>query len=207
MDLPGHGDSAWPGAFELEDVAESILDLAPPVADYVGWSLGGVASLACALRAPGRVRSVAILAMSNFGGERAVRMRDSLRRDRNRALAEFYRVVWSPADRAQPHFETLQRELARVRRLPSVEAMAGIYDAFLRGIPGLALERVSCPVVVGHGTADGVSPLERAREVAARIPGAHVEPVDGAGHVPFLTFPAECRAILRRFWDRPTGAR
>lgn len=207
VDMPGHGRSPWTADWTLASLARGVLALLDAPADFVGWSMGGVLSLACALERPERVRSVAVLAMSNFGGERAVRMRDSLAKDKLRALAEFYKVVWSEADRRTPGFEELQKELARKRRLPSTEAMVGIYDGFLAGIPKLALESVRCPVVVAHGTADGVAPIERARDIVARIPGARLVPVPGAGHVPFLTFPEICRGILDDFWSNHPAAR
>ncbi len=201
VDLPGHGQTPWTADWTLASLARDVLALLDAPADFVGWSLGGVLSLACALERPEMVKSVAVLAMSNFGGERSVRLRDSLTRDKLRALADFYRVVWSEQDRRQPGFEELQKELAQKRRLPSTEAMIGIYDGFLAGIPSLALERVACPVVVAHGTADGVAPMSRARAIVERMPTARLVPVEGAGHVPFLTFPKECRAILGEFWS------
>ncbi|KAF0245508.1 MAG: Hydrolase alpha/beta domain [Planctomycetota bacterium] len=143
--------------------------------------------------------------MSNFGGERAERMRDSLALDRLRALAEFYRLVWSDADRRQPGFDELQKELAVKRRIPSVEAMVGTYNIFSAGLSTLPLENVACPVLVAHGTGDGVSPLDRAAETVKRIPRSRLVPVDGAGHVPFLTFPEKCREILRDFWSNPAS--
>lgn len=200
FDLPGHGATPWTPGFTLSEVARAVLaELAAP-ADFVGWSLGGVLSLACAVEEPAKVRSVAVLAMSNFGGERALRMRAALARDRNKALGEFYKAVWSEADRARPGFEALQRELARKRRLPSVEAMVGLYDAFHAGLGALDPGRVRCPVAILHGTGDAISPLARAEEVAARIPGARVVPIAGAGHAPFLTFPEACRDALAAFW-------
>lgn len=206
VDLPGHGRTPWTADWTLPSLARDVLANLDAPADFVGWSLGGVLAIACALERPELVKSVAVLAMSNFGGERSVRLRNSLKADKLRAMADFYRVVWSDQDRRTPGFEEMQRELARNRHLPTTEAMIGIYDGFLAGIPALALEKVACPVVVAHGTADGVAPMKRAQEVACRIPGAHIVPVEGAGHVPFLTFPEECRAILDRFWSNPGTA-
>jgi pimeloyl-[acyl-carrier protein] methyl ester esterase len=206
IDLPGHGRSPWETDWTLSSLARDVLALLDAPADFVGWSLGGVLSVACALERPDLVKSIAILAMSNFGGERSVRLRNSLANDKLRAMADFYRAVWSPQDRQKQWFGDMQRELARDRHLPSTEAMIGTYDGFHSGIPSLALEKVACPVVIVHGTEDGVAPMRRALEIAARMPRARVEPIEGAGHVPFLTFPEECRAILDRFWSNPGTA-
>jgi pimeloyl-[acyl-carrier protein] methyl ester esterase len=201
VDLPGHGDSPWEPGLTLASLADAVLDLAPPRADYAGWSLGGILALACAAAQPARVRSVALLSAPNFGGDRARRMRELVRLDRNRALAEFYRAVYSDAEKRLPGFHELQQELAKKRRLPPSEAILGIYDAFEAGLPTLDLTRVTCRVLILHGAADAISPLARARDIAGRIPNASLEELPDAGHAPFLTFPDTCRAAIERFWS------
>ena len=205
FDLPGHGRSPRTTDWTLDSLALEILSHIDAPADFVGWSLGGVLSIACALADPAKVRSITILALSNFGGERAERLRDTLAKDRLRALADFYGAVWSDADRSQPGFDQLQKDLASNRRLPSAEAMLGVYRTFSAGIASLPLAKLSCPVLAVHGTGDSVTPMSRAEEIVKRIPGARLVRIDGAGHVPFLTFPEKCREILRGFWANPAA--
>jgi pimeloyl-[acyl-carrier protein] methyl ester esterase len=205
FDLPGHGRTPWTTDWTLDSLARDVLARLDAPADFVGWSLGGVLSAACALAEPAKVRSIAILAMSNFGGERAERLRNSLATNRLRALADFYRLVWSDADRKQPGFTKLQLELALHRRLPSIEAMVGLYGKFSDALPSLALDRLTCPILVAHGTGDGVTPMARAEENTKRLPGARLVKLEGAGHVPFLTFPEKCHEILREFWSSPAS--
>jgi len=45
---------------------------------------------------------------------------------------------------------------------------------------------LSCPVLVVHGDADAVVPVERGPELAAAIPGARLEILEGAGHLFFI---------------------
>jgi microsomal epoxide hydrolase len=62
-----------------------------------------------------------------------------------------------------------------------------------------ALDRVSVPVLV---VAAGNSPeLEAQRAMAAQIPGARFEVVDGASHALFLDRPDRFRAILTAFLE------
>ncbi|MCE9584002.1 MAG: alpha/beta hydrolase [Planctomycetes bacterium] len=201
FDLPGHGGSPWAEGLTLTSIARAVLDELAVPADFVGWSMGGVLGMACALLEPAKVKSLAVLATSNFGGERAIRMREALARDKFRAMSEFYRGVWSAEDRKQPGFTMMQVKLAMKRHLPSVETLVAIYDIVHAGIPALDLARVTCPVLFAQGTADVISPISRASEVAAMIPGARVEPIGGAGHAPFLTFPDACHKVLNRFWE------
>jgi pimeloyl-ACP methyl ester carboxylesterase len=41
-------------------------------------------------------------------------------------------------------------------------------------------------VVVVHGDADALVPIDRAREVKAALPQAHLVEISGAGHMPMM---------------------
>jgi pimeloyl-ACP methyl ester carboxylesterase len=53
------------------------------------------------------------------------------------------------------------------------------------------LKELDCPVIVLHGNADTLLPLEWGRQLAAGLPRAELRVVDGAGHVLPLTHGAE----------------
>jgi pimeloyl-ACP methyl ester carboxylesterase len=42
------------------------------------------------------------------------------------------------------------------------------------------------PVVLIHGNADSLIPIDRAREVKAALPRAHLVEISGAGHMPMM---------------------
>jgi pimeloyl-ACP methyl ester carboxylesterase len=42
------------------------------------------------------------------------------------------------------------------------------------------------PVVIVHGDADELIPIDRAREVKAALPKAHLVEISGAGHMPMM---------------------
>ncbi|HET6822318.1 MAG TPA: alpha/beta hydrolase, partial [Anaerolineales bacterium] len=42
------------------------------------------------------------------------------------------------------------------------------------------------PVVVIHGDADSLIPIDRAREVKAALPQTHLVEISGAGHIPMM---------------------
>jgi len=42
------------------------------------------------------------------------------------------------------------------------------------------------PVVLIHGDADALIPIDRAREVKAAIPNAYLVEINGAGHMPMI---------------------
>jgi pimeloyl-ACP methyl ester carboxylesterase len=59
--------------------------------------------------------------------------------------------------------------------------------------------RIGIPVTVVWGEDDTWVPVERGRELAARIPGAHLQVIPGAGHLVHEDRPAELTATLLEF--------
>lgn len=48
------------------------------------------------------------------------------------------------------------------------------------------LSKIQYPVVLVHGDADVLIPIDRAREVKAAVPTAHLVEISGAGHMPMM---------------------
>jgi pimeloyl-ACP methyl ester carboxylesterase len=61
-----------------------------------------------------------------------------------------------------------------------------------------ALDALRCPVELLWGDDDAAAPLATAQALAARLPGAHLEIVAGAGHLIPLTAPDALRAAVER---------
>lgn len=59
---------------------------------------------------------------------------------------------------------------------------------------------VACPVLVVHGDADTIAPVELGRSVAALL-GAPIVELPGAGHCPQARYPVQVNRLLRRFID------
>jgi pimeloyl-ACP methyl ester carboxylesterase len=61
------------------------------------------------------------------------------------------------------------------------------------------LHRISTPTLVLWGAADGFIPVAHGQRYAERIPGARLEMIEGAGHLPTLERPDAVAAALRSF--------
>jgi pimeloyl-ACP methyl ester carboxylesterase len=196
-DLRGHGKSDSPAdpaeysvAASLDDMA-GILDRAgADRAVLVGHSLGGYLSLEFVLTHPDRVRGLVLVGTGpGFRKDEA--------RERWNEMAERY-----AADLDQRGLAGLpgSAELdAGVHR--SAEGLALAARGILRQHDGHVLEalpRIDVPTLVVVGEHDEPF-LAGSKYMAAKVPGAVLVTIDGAGHAPPVTHPAEFNAVVRAF--------
>jgi pimeloyl-ACP methyl ester carboxylesterase len=75
------------------------------------------------------------------------------------------------------------REARRISPLELLRRLRDVLDAdYLR-----QLERVSVPTMIIHGARDHLVPVRYARDVARRIPGARLEVLREASHLPYMS--------------------
>lgn len=87
------------------------------------------------------------------------------------------------------------REARRLSSLEMVRRLRDVLGADL--LPQLARLRV--PTLVVHGARDSLVPLSAARDVAARIPGAQLEVLREAAHLPYMSHPDAFNAFVGDF--------
>ena len=187
-------------AASLPEMGELLLADHPGPLVLIGASMGGRIALEAARRAPERVRGLALL------GSTARADSDELRALRSQAIVEFESGrgddlldanVWFVFHRRAWDDEGL---LARYR---AMVARAG-FEQLVRQNRALiaahdlrpALRAIACPTLVMCGDADGVTPPEYSRELAAAIPGAHLEWVAECGHMLTMEQPTAVNARL-----------
>jgi pimeloyl-ACP methyl ester carboxylesterase len=67
-------------------------------------------------------------------------------------------------------------------------------------VPDVDPRLIDIPTLILHGTADAIVPHVLSRELAELLPDAELVELEGSGHVPTMTRPADVvEAILRRF--------
>ena len=182
--------SSEPARRTIADVAEDALAQVDGPADIVGLSMGGYVAMTIALSRPEAVRSL-VLAGTGAGGP------DRMRRPKHVADA-FFAALRLPyeeyarrtmpytfsdgwAERNPERFEAiLTARLERPTPYSTIEAHADACYAFYRA--GCAVERISAPTLVIHGSEDVIVPVENGRMLAERIPGARYVELPGRGH-------------------------
>jgi pimeloyl-ACP methyl ester carboxylesterase len=160
----------------VEDCLAVLDELGTWRAHIYGQSFGGMVAQELALARPERVRT-AILACTHPGPRHAVPSRARAPKDRP------WLQLYSPGF-AAAHPDHVEEDLRVGRTQPQDpagqrrqwEAMQS-WDAYDR------LPELRVPTLVLHGSEDRLIDPENARLLAARIPGAELVILDGAGHV------------------------
>jgi pimeloyl-ACP methyl ester carboxylesterase len=169
LDLRGHGDSDWPGAYSFElmrdDVLGAIDELCLSRITLVGHSMGGVVAYMIASQEPARI-------------ERLIVEDASPPYVRDRAIPE------RPA--ASLDFDWLV--------VPAIIDQVNMGDATAWD----RLSAITAPTLLIGGGSESHVPQENLAQVAARIPCCELVTIPGGHHV-HSTSPAEFAAVVLRW--------
>ena len=220
-DLRGHGASPEPGAgFGLAELAADLVALFARLdlqqVTLVGWSLGAQVALAAFPALRGRLAGLALVAgtprfTATAGYPHGLDPQEvrglglRLRRDFDRTMGEFFRGMFAPDELSREQENRIAREIIMGGRLPvpavARQALAVLGEADLRDV----LAGIDRPVLLVHGTADGICLPGAATFMAERIPAARLRLIAGLGHAPFLSRPAEFNTMLKEFLQEVYG--
>jgi pimeloyl-ACP methyl ester carboxylesterase len=223
LDLPGHGLTQAPDDYQPDSVAYARLvdafaeRLKLPAFALVGNSMGGAVAWQTAVRYPGRMNALVLLAAAGKPGpdmesspSLAFRIlqyplgRKLLEHIDNRPLilqglkAEVFdrNVIsdafvdrWAEYQRLPGHRKILMSMRPGAHLLASPEALAGI----------------RIPTLVIHGAADPLIPVESSRRFAAEIPGARLIVYPDSGHLPQWEVAQKSARDVAEFLNTRTG--
>ena len=188
----------------MAEAVNRVLDSAPPRFVLVGFSLGGIVALACAIRAPYRVAGLALLS-TNAAGPRP-QQRGRWRAWRALvaagagadAMREATEVMLPPGTDPSLHAAALDMA-ARVG--------PGTFDRQLQLLSDRDdllphLSRVRATTIVLGGTADPLVRPDRQRRTAAGIADAELTLWPDRGHLVTMEQPAATAGVLRRLVER-----
>lgn len=186
-------------SYTLDDLAaDAILVLdgyALPAAHLVGMSLGGIVGQLAALHDPARVRSLTAVSSSPFGVDTA-RLPGSSDAYQQHLAADH--VDWSDREQVIDYSVAESRLIAGTAHPFAEEATRAFlerdYDRS-GGYSTLAnfewrggdawrgrLREMAAPLLVIHGTADPVFPVEHGVALSQAVPGAKLVRLAGGGH-------------------------
>lgn len=230
-DARGNGKSDRPEdvtAYTLDNyVADALAVIDHAAAEkviLVGLSLGGLVASVLAAHYPERVKG-AILAgtVSGIGLADAARLTSTnflAKRERFEGWDKFNRNYWLThyPDFAEFFIRNVFSEPHSTKQIEDGIAWAKettgpilIKTVEARAIPPKfdvseqMYRKIRCPLLLIHGDDDQIQPYQRAKAVAAEVPGAELVTIDGGGHNPLGRYPAKANALIFEFLDRRVG--
>ncbi len=187
----------------IAEMASLVLASAPRRFALCGISMGGYVSLEIMRQAPGRVSHLVLADTSPYpDSEAQIQRRSDLvaLADRGRFQGVTNRLLpqlLAPASLTRPEITSviidMSRRLGREVYIRQQKAIMARQDSR----PVLA--GIDCPVCVLVGRQDRVTPVEIAQETAASIPGARLDIIEDAGHLPPIEQPNVFNLVLENF--------
>ena len=190
----------WPvrSAYSLSDMADDaagvLTALGLKSAHVCGASMGGMVAQQLALNHPERVRSLTLM-MTDSGARglprptlkvsAALLARPADPYDLDSLVDHYYRLFRLIGSPAYPGPEAWLRQVCAdaVRRSNRPQGFARQLMAIAADTGrAVQLGRIKLPALVLHGLADPLIPVAAAHDLAARIPGAQLELIEGMGH-------------------------
>ena len=211
VDLPGHGANPACHPYTLDAVADALAAALPPRVTVCGWSFGGQVALNWALRKPGQIERLVLIAttprfMRGVQWECGVdiAMLDAfalgLAEDPRTTLQRFFALQTQDDADAR----TVLRRLRERMFAPGASDWATL-AAELRLLKQTDLRdrlpQVTQPVLILHGERDPVVPFAAGAYLQRALPRAALEMCEGAAHAPFIAQPQRIARRIAEFCD------
>lgn len=200
-DLRGFGESSTVDTpYTMSDLAEDVAGLlnhlGVEVAAFAGHSMGGYVALAFARKYPSRVSGLALLssqagADSPEGREKRYKTAEEVAAKGVGVVADAMTEKLSADKNVQEFVNSLMKAQNQSGVIGALKAMAEREDSTS------ILSHFTFPVVLIHGDADALIPIDRAREIKSMLPNAKLVELKGAGHMPMMEFAKETAEALR----------
>ena len=185
--------------------AQRLLDSAPPKFVLVGHAMGGFVAFEVLRRAPERVAKLALISTLASADDPA----QTARRQGYIDLVEsgnFDQVVEERIPILFPEEKRSDERLLGIARQMAADTGADTFLAQQRAIMARIdsrprLGEIAVPTLLVWGEKDGITSRAHHDEIADAIPGARLEVVAGAGHLPTVEAPELVVPLLSEFID------
>jgi len=210
VDLPGHGQSDWQdGALDLQVLIENLAVECPQSAYWMGWSLGGLISLAFAGRYPERIKKLVLMSATpcfvkkeewSSAMEPSIfqAFAENLDSDQADTLQRFLLLQARGSAHSRETIRRLAEHLA-VEQPPVAEALTAGLDLLINTDMRDQLSTLQCPVKMILGDRDTLIPKEMLLAATQLQTQIKTTLLAGAGHAPFISQPSECQNEIEHF--------
>jgi pimeloyl-ACP methyl ester carboxylesterase len=200
-DLRGFGESTTiDSAYGMDDFAADVAGLLDHLdvkkAAIAGHSMGGYIALAFVRRYPDRVSGLGLVAsqvLADTPERKEGRYKSAADVEANGigSVVETMTTKFTPDERLQAYARASMERQPPAAYIGALKAIAERQDS----TP--LLSTFHFPVALIHGDSDSLVPIDRAREVKAALPQAHLVEIPGVGHMPMMEAPQQTAEGLR----------
>ncbi len=189
-DLRGFGESEAPGvnptmADYAGDVAGLLDHLGIQKAALAGHSMGGYVALAFSRAYPERMLGLGLVSSQTLAD--TPERKTSRYQEAEHVMAEGVKDVAEGMSVKLTADTALQGVLKGLIMRQRPEGLAGALRAMAERPDSMnLLAGFNFPIVLVHGLADGLIPIERAENVKAALPSAHLTEIINVGHMPMM---------------------
>ena len=189
----------------IDGFAQRLLDRAPPTFVLIGHAMGGFVAFEVMRRAPERVAQlilISTLASADGPAQTARRQGyiDLVTSGRfDQVVEERIPILFPEEKRSDGRLLGIARQMAADTGAETFLAQQRAIMARIDSRPRLS--EVTVPTLLIWGEKDGITSRAHHDEIADAIPGARLEVVPGAGHLPMIEAPEVVTALLTDFID------
>lgn len=209
VDLPGHGESSYESAWQLDELIEALDKQLPQQFYLVGWSLGGMIALKFSVLFPQRVNKLIMLAASakftqeynwGFAQEAGVlaAFKEAVSKSPKAALRRFLLLQ----TQGMQNTKTIDKQMKlfiNSNPLPKAESLKCGLEMLATLDVRAELQQARLPMLVLLGEHDQLVPAAVAKGSQKLNQQLSVAVIKGAAHLPFVSHIDETLAQIRGF--------
>lgn len=205
VDLPGHGQSELCD-YEMDILLNVFADALPKNAIWVGWSLGGLLSMAMARWQPEYVKQLILIASSPCFEQKTdwahamqtkvlQQFGRNLQADRVGTLKRFLALQVKDSPDARHNLRHLH-QLIETSGYPQLDALQQSLDFLFKTDLRNELQYITVPSLLCLGTHDALVPIKMAEPCQQLWSDLDIVRIQSAAHIPFLShFDIFCQHI------------